>query len=73
LLRNSGSGNFWQILLALYPYDRDFPLHFSEGLELKRDVGTDGRSVMMIRVNSRSELVADRDWKSALYCCNLLL
>jgi len=36
-------------------------------------MGTDGRSVMMIRVNSRSELVADKDGKSALYRSNLLL
>ena len=34
-------------------YDRNFALHYSEGLESKRISGTNGRSVLMIRVNSR--------------------
>ena len=41
------------ILLALYVCDRNFALHSSEGLKSKRVVGTNGRSVLMIRVNSR--------------------
>ena len=61
------------ILLALYVYDRNFTLHYSEGFELKRVVGTNGRSVLMIRVNSRCELDADRNGISALYRCNLWL
>jgi len=73
LLRNGASGKFSQILLALYVYDGNFTLHCAEGLESKRVVGTDEMSVLMIRVNSKSELVADRDGKSALYLCNLLL
>ena len=37
--------------------------------------GTNRRPVMMIRVkvNSKSELVEDREGKAALYRCNLLL
>ena len=41
------------ILLALYVHDRNFALHYSEGLESKRVVGTNEMSVLMIRVNSR--------------------
>ena len=71
LLRDCASGNF--NLLAVYLYDRKFALHYSEGLESKRVVGTNGRSVLMIRVNSRCELVADRDGIFALYRCTLLV
>ena len=60
--------------IALYILDdRIFALHYSEGLQLKRVWGTNGRSVFMIRVNLRWELVADGDGILALYCCNLLL
>ena len=57
------------ILLALYTYDRNFALHYSKRLESIRVVGTDKRSILMIRVkvNSKSELVEDRREKSALY------
>ena len=56
-------------------YDQNLALYYLERLESIRVVGTDRRSVLMIRVkvNSKSELVEDREGKSALYCCNLLL
>ena len=54
-------------------YDRNLALHCSEILESICVVRTDIRPVMMIRVNSKSELVEDREGKSALYHCNLLL
>ena len=51
-----------------YIYDRNFAFHYSERLESIRIVGTDRRSVLMIRVkvNSKSELVENRKVKSAL-------
>ena len=56
-------------------YDRIFALDYSERLESMRVLGTDRKSVLMIRVkgNSKSELVEGREGKSALYRCNLLL
>ena len=56
-------------------YDRNFALHYSERLESIRVLRTNKRSALMIRVkgNSKSELCDDREGKSALYCCNLLL
>ena len=57
-------------------YDRNFSLHYSERLESIRVLGTDRKSVLMIRVkvDSKSELVEDREEKSALYraisCCD---
>ena len=56
-------------------YDRNFTLHHPEKLESIRVLGTDRRFLLMIgvKVNSKSELVEDREGKSALYCCNLLL
>ena len=50
-------------------YDRNFALHYLERLESIRVLGTDRRSVLMIRVkvNSKSELVENREKKSALY------
>ena len=55
-------------------YDRNFALHYPKRLESIRVLRTDRRSVMMIRikVNSKSELVEDREGKSMLYgviCC----
>ena len=57
-----------------YIYDRNCALHYPKRSESRRVLGTDRKSVMMIRVkvNSKSELVEDRDEKSALYgviCC----
>ena len=48
-------------------HHRHFALHYSERLESIRALGTD-RSVLMIRINSKSELVENREIKSALYC-----
>ena len=55
-------------------YNRNFALHYSKRLESIRVLGTDRRSVLMIRVkvNSKLELVEDREGKSQLYgviCC----
>ena len=55
-------------------YDRNFLLHYPKRSESIRVLGTDRRFVVMIRVevNSKSELVEDREGKSALYgviCC----
>ena len=57
-----------------YIYDRNIALHYPKRSESIRVLGTDRKSVMMIRVkvNSKSELVEDREGKSALYgviCC----
>ena len=54
-------------------YDRNFAFHYS-GLESICILGTNRRSVLMIRVkvNSKSLLVQDSEGKSALYrviCC----
>ena len=64
--------NFGRFIYCIY--DRNFALHYSERLESIRIVGTDRRSVLMMRVkvNSKSESVEDREGKSALYsviCC----
>ena len=52
-----------------YIYNRNFAFHYSARIELIRVLGTDRRSLLMIRVkvNSKSELVEDREGKSALY------
>ena len=57
-------------------YNRNLALHYSEKAESIRVLGTDRKSVIMVRVkvNSKSELVEDRKrkGKSALYgviCC----
>ena len=55
-------------------YDRNFALHYPKRSESIRVLGTDRKSVMMIRVkvNSKSELVENKEGKSALYgviCC----
>ena len=57
-----------------YMNDRNFAFHYPKRSESIRVLGTDRRSVMMIRVkvNSKSELVEDREGKSTLYgviCC----
>ena len=66
--------NFARFTCIYYIYDRNFVLHYPKRSELIRVLGTDRKSVMMIRVkvNSKSELVEDREGKSALYgviCC----
>ena len=57
-----------------YIYDRKFALYYPKRSESIRVLGTDRKSVLMIRVkvNSKSELVEDREGKLALYgviCC----
>ena len=57
-----------------YIYDRNFALHYPRRSESIHLLGTNKKSVMMIRVkvNSKSEVVEDREGKSALYgviCC----
>ena len=66
--------NFARFTCIYYIYDRNFALHYPKSSESIRVLGTDRRSVMMIRVevNSKSELVEDREGKSTLYgviCC----
>ena len=58
----------------IYSYDRNFALHYPKRSESIRVLRTDRKSVMMIRVKvySKSELVKNREGKSALYgviCC----
>ena len=64
--------NFARFLYCIY--DRNFTLHSSKRLESIRVLGTDRRSVLIIRVKVKSklELVEDREGKSALnrvICC----
>ena len=56
-------------MYILYIYDRNFALYYLKRSESIRVLETDRNSVMMIRVkvNSKSELVEDREEKSALY------
>ena len=66
--------NFVRFTCIFYIYDRNFALHYPKRTESIRILGTDRRSVMMIRVkvNSKLALVEDREGKSALYgviCC----
>ena len=68
--------NFACFTCTYYIYDRNFTLYYPKRSESIRVLGTDRKSVMMIRVivNSKSELVEDREGKSTLYgvicCCN---
>ena len=68
--------NFARFICIYYIYDRNFSLHHPKRLESIRVLGTDRKSVMTIRVkvNSKLELVEDREGKSALYgviyCCD---
>ena len=62
------------LLLILFALHVNFALHYLKRSESKHVLRTDRRSVMMIRVkvNSKLELVEDREGKSALYdvtCC----
>ena len=66
--------NFARFTCTYYIYERNFALHYPKRLESVRVLRTDRRSVMMIRVkvNSKSELVKNKEGKSALYgviCC----
>ena len=68
--------NFARFTCIYYRYDRNFALHYPQRSESIRVLGTDRKSVMIIRVkvNSKSELVENRDGKSApygvIYCCD---
>ena len=61
--------NFARFTCIYYTYNRNFALHYPKRSESIRVLGTDRRSVLMIRVkvNSKSELVEDREGKLALY------
>ena len=66
--------NFARFSCIYYIYNRNFALHYPKRSESIRALGMDRKSVTMIRVtvNSKSELVEDREGKSALYgviCC----
>ena len=61
-------------MYILYIYNRNFALHYPKRSESTRVLGTDRKCVMMIRVkvNSKLELVENREGQSALYgviCC----
>ena len=66
--------NFARFTCVYYIYDRNFALYYPKRSESIRVLGTDRKSVVMIRVKvkSKSEVVEDRERKSALYgviCC----
>ena len=61
-------------IYLLYVYDKNFTLHYPKRSESIRVLGTERRSVMMIRVkvSSKSELVENEKRKLVLYsviCC----
>ena len=60
--------------MIYFIHDSNFALHYPKRSESILVLGTDAKSVMMIRVkvNSKSELIEDREGKLALYgviCC----
>ena len=66
--------NFALFICIYSIYDRNFGLHYPKKIGGNTCVWTDRKSVMMIgvKVNSKSELVEDREGKSVLYgviCC----
>ena len=66
--------NFARFTCTYYVYDRNFALHYPKRSESIRVLRTDRRSVIMItiKVNSKSELVKNKEGKSTLYgaiCC----
>ena len=64
--------NFARFTRIYYTCDRNFALHYPKRSKSIRALATDQKSVMMIGVNSKSELVEDRGKISAIQC-NLLL
>ena len=65
---------FARFTCIYYIYNRNFALHYPKRSESIRVLGTEIWSVMMIRVKvkSKSELVENREGKSALFgviCC----
>ena len=66
--------NIAQFTCIYYIYNKNFALHYPKKSESIRVLGMARKSVIMVRVkvNSKSELVEDREGKSALYgviCC----
>ena len=66
--------NFACFTCTYYIYDRNFALHYPKRSESICVLRTDRKSVLIIRVkvNSKSELVENREGKSTLYgviCC----
>ena len=66
--------NFARFTCMYHICDRNFALRYPKRLESIHVLGTERRSIMMIRVkvNSKSELTEDREGKSVLYgviCC----
>ena len=61
--------NFARFIRIYYIYDRNFALHYPKRSESIRVLGTDRKSVMMsrVKVNSKSELIEERERKSAPY------
>ena len=55
-------------MYILYIYDRNFALHYPKRSKSIRVLRTDRRSVIMVgvKVNSKSELVENREGKSTL-------
>ena len=64
--------NFTRFTSIYYIYDRNFALHYPNRSESIRVLETNRKSVKMsrVKVNLKSELVENRDRKSALYCCH---
>ena len=60
--------NFALFTCIYYIYDRNFALHNPKRSKSIRVLGSDRKFVMMVRVkvNSKSELVEDKEGKSAL-------
>ena len=66
--------NFACFTCIYYIYDKNFALHYPKRLESIRVLRTDRKSIIMVgvKVDSKSELVEDREGKSVLYsviCC----
>ena len=66
--------NFACFTCIYYIYDRNFALHYPKRSESIGVLGTNRKSIMMtrVKVNSKSELVEEREKISAIQC-NLLL
>ena len=73
------SFNFARFTCIYYIYDKNFACHYPKRSESIRVLRTDRRSALMIgvKVNSKSELVEDREGNTTLYgvicCCDYKL
>ena len=71
--------NFARFSCICYIYEKNFALHYPKRSESIRILGTDRKSVIMVRVkvSSKSELVEDREGKSSqkgvICCCDDML